>query len=329
MRRLEFLYLVLLFSLTAVLSWGFVLVRDGLEGIEVSGVGVRQGERFEISVPVVPFERAVLSYSRGARLSELYLQSETTTYEFFADQSDAVIVLEYDGFFKARRVVSLNFRDFVDENEDNFPDTLVLDPIDALNFRAWFVNIATYQAISLSNNWSVRERDCSGLIRFAAREALKVHDQSWYFESGLDPLAWLELTGIDLRSIKDVNEYNYPAIPILGAKLFLDNDGRFTHFADAYNLLRSNMVYIGKDLRLARPGDIVFFHHPSPSTFHSMILTGEGLIYHTGPLSERDSGALKVWSLEDYMRMMPYQWLPIESNEYFIGVYRFKFLPRI
>jgi len=29
------------------------------------------------------------------------------------------------------------------------------------------------------------------------------------------------------------------------------------------------------------------------------------------------------------MRMMPYQWLPINNNEYFLGVYSFKWLPRM
>jgi uncharacterized protein YfaT (DUF1175 family) len=88
------------------------------------------------------------------------------------------------------------------------------------------------------------------------------------------------------------------------------------------------MVFKGRDLGAARPGDIIFFHHPSPSTFHSMIFTGDGLIYHTGPLSETDSGVLKLWSMDDYVRTMPYQWQPIYTNENYLGVYAFKFLPQ-
>ena len=59
-----------------------------------------------------------------------------------------------------------------------------------------------------------------------------------------------------------------------------------------------------------------------------MIYVGDGLIYHTGPLSEDDPGAIKLWIMDDYMSMMPYQWLPVPGNTGFLGVYKFKFISR-
>jgi len=330
MKRTEIIYLFLLFSVTVAISSGFLVLKGDFGAIVVTGkAAIRRGESFSLEVPVSGLERPVLAYSRGASLLDFQTAEGTISYLFIADDPDAVIVVEYNGLFKARKTVSLDFEDFVDENFDDFPDMLVLDSNDAWCFRAWFVNIAAYQAIQFSGRWSNQERDCSGLIRFAAREALRVHDDNWFRETGIDTRLWFEKTGIDLTILPDVVKYNYPAIPIVGPKLFIDSNGQFTYFADAYNLVRSNMVYRGRDIASARPGDIIFFHHPSPSTFHSMIYTGDGLIYHTGPLSPGDSGSLKVWSLNDYMRMMPYQWLPINNNEYFLGVYSFKWLPRM
>ncbi|HQC15340.1 DUF1175 domain-containing protein [Mesotoga prima] len=326
--RMNIAYLFLVILTTVVLSATFLNFKDDYSNIRVQTSDVRRGESFSISVPKSTYERSTLSYVRGATLESFYSDSDLVTYSFCADDKNAVIVVDFKGLFRASKTLSLEFNDFVDSNSDGFPDKLVLDHEDAENFRAWFVNIAAYQVIEYSNNWKSEERDCSGLIRFAAREALKTHDEEWFSETAVDYDLWREKTGIDLRKIPDVREYNYPDIPILRNRIFISNDGAFTYFADAYNLVRSSMVFKGRDLGAARPGDIIFFHHPSPSTFHSMIFTGDGLIYHTGPLSETDSGVLKLWSMDDYVRTMPYQWQPIYTNENYLGVYAFKFLPQ-
>jgi hypothetical protein len=328
MGRFQLVYLILLLLITIALSSSFALVKREFERIDVSGSSIRRGESFSVYLPLIPFLRPMLSYARGVHLLDFTTEESLAIYEFSANDRDAAIVFEYQGLFKTRKSMTFTFQDFVDDNLDGFPDILVLDHVDSLSFRAWFLNIAMYQILEMSDSWKDQERDCSGLIRFAAREAMRVHNESWYRDTGINYEAWYERTGIDLRTIPDLRKYNYPLIPITGPRIFRDEAGEFSYFADAYNLLRSNMVYVGRSLISARPGDIIFFHHPSPSTFHSMIFTGDGLIYHTGPLSSDNRGVLKLWDLETYSRVMPYQWLPIENNEYFLGVYRFKFLPQ-
>src|SRR3546814_17097195 len=51
-------------------------------------------------------------------------------------------------------------------------------------FRAGFVRIAQEQLTKgPSPRWY--QQDCAGLVRFAANEALKVHDQTWLRSNGL------------------------------------------------------------------------------------------------------------------------------------------------
>ena len=51
-------------------------------------------------------------------------------------------------------------------------------------FRAWFVRIAQEQLRQgPSPRW--HQQDCAGLVRFAANEALKVHDAKWLRANGL------------------------------------------------------------------------------------------------------------------------------------------------
>ena len=328
MKRINIVYLFFVALTTIAISATYLNFKGDYTAITAVPSLVRRGESFSVSVPSSNYERPILSYVRGATLERFSSESNSSVFTFRADDEDAVIVISFSGLFRARKSLSLDFEEFIDSDSDGFPDKLVLDLEDAENFRAWFVNISAYQVIEFSKRWSDEERDCSGLIRFAAREALKNHKEEWFLETAIDYELWHEKTGIDLRAIPDVKKYNYPDIPILKGKIFLSNAGEFTYFADAYNLVRSSMIFKGRDLSVARPGDIIFFHHPSPSTFHSMIYTGDGLIYHTGPLSEKDSGVLKLWRMEDYLRTMPYQWLPIHNNENYLGVYAFKFLPR-
>ena len=328
MNRINIVYLFLIALTTIAISATYLNFKRDYTAITAKPGPIRRGESFSVSVPHSAYERPILSYVRGATLEWFTSESNSSVYSFRADDEDAVIVISFSGLFRARKSLSLEFEEFIDSDSDGFPDKLVLDLEDAESFRAWFVNISAYQVIEFSSRWSSQERDCSGLIRFAAREALKRHDEQWFFDSDIDKELWYEKTGIDFRAIPDVKKYNYPDIPILKNRIFISNTGEFTYFADAYNLVRSSMIFKGRDLSVARPGDIIFFHHPSPSTFHSMIYTGDGLIYHTGPLSETDSGVLKLWRMEDYLRTMPYQWLPIHNNENYLGVYAFKFLPR-
>ena len=127
--------------------------------------------------------------------------------------------------------------------------------------------------------------DCAALLRFAYREALHAHDESWLSSHPAE------------APLPSIRQYVYPQTP-LGANLFRVrpgpfhpediNNGSFAQFADAQTLMERNTYLIGRDLRLARPGDLIFYrqldqdspydvpgatHYHSP--FHSMIVCGE------------------------------------------------------
>lgn len=79
-----------------------------------------------------------------------------------------------------------------DVDHDGLPDVAELTSFnDRENFRRWFTWIAEMQFYNLSDQWNPEQRDCSGLVRFAWREALRPHDRQWFQRMGenYDPVA--------------------------------------------------------------------------------------------------------------------------------------------
>ena len=60
-----------------------------------------------------------------------------------------------------------------------------LDARQSQYFRAWFTRIVDEQVRRPSPRWV--HRDCAGLIRYAAAEALAEHDEKWLRANGLTP----------------------------------------------------------------------------------------------------------------------------------------------
>jgi len=284
------------------------------------------GDHFEVDLPNKQFESVSALTTDGLRIISKEFHDEKVTYKMQIIKQEATLKAVYSGFKEIVKEIELHFQGWDDVNNNGFPDVVELDEIDSERFRIWFVNIAVLQAVNNSEYWSKNERDCSGLIRFAYKESLKKHDEYWITSHGVNQEEWKELTGVDLSKIKDINSFNYPFVPVIETNLFLTETGKFSAYADAYNLLRHNTVFVSNKVDEAKPGDILFFHFPDPSTFHSMIFTGNGLVYHTGPVSEDNEGKVKLWLFDDYARLMPIQWLPVKENPFFLGFYRFKIL---
>ena len=142
-----------------------------------------------------------------------------------------------------------------DSYADGTPDFLRLHTTqDRQAFRAWFTSIAEAQADRPELPSEID--DCAALLRFAYREALHAHDETWL---GSHP------TETPQPSIR---QYVYPQTP-LGANLFrvrpgpfLPEDlgnGSFAQFADARTLMERNTYLVGRDVRQARPGDLIFY----------------------------------------------------------------------
>jgi uncharacterized protein YfaT (DUF1175 family) len=225
----------------------------------------------------------------------------------------------------------------IDSDNDGIPDAAELRTFqDRDNFRRWFTAISEIQFYQLSDQWNAEQRDCSGLVRFAIREALRRHDRLWFQKMGpgYETVA-PDVTGFDL----DQNP--------LGEKIFRTDfgsfhesdlrNGRFSEFADGRSLKNFNSVFVSRDRREAQPGDLLFFYQPwvQKYPFHVMIVLGtphiapngaqDWVVYHTGS-SPLDKGTVKKVQLSVLDRHPDPRWRPVESNKNFLGFYRLKIL---
>src|SRR5262245_27598434 len=104
-----------------------------------------------------------------------------------------------------------------DSDNDGIPDAIELRTFqDRDSFRRWFTAISETQYYQLSDQWNAEQRDCAGLVRFAARESLRRHDRIWLQKMGpayqsIAP----DVNGVDL----DNNQ--------LGEKIFRTDFGSF------------------------------------------------------------------------------------------------------
>ena len=222
-----------------------------------------------------------------------------------------------------------------DSYADGTPDFLRLHTAqDRQAFRGWFTSIAEAQADQPKLPAEID--DCAALLRFAYREALHAHDETWLVTHPME------------TPQPSIRQYVYPQTP-LGANLFrvrpgpfspedLGN-GSFAQFADARTLMERNTYLVGRDLRQARPGDLIFYRQldqnspydvpgatPHHSPFHSMIFCGEsGVVYHTGPIHQ-GKGEMRRLLLSDLLHHPDTRWRPLPENANFLGVYRWNIL---
>lgn len=219
--------------------------------------------------------------------------------------------------------------DNTDSFGDGTPDWMRLHTqADRLAFRRWFTELAERAADLPDAKLPPEITDCASLLRYAYREALHAHDDRWYAQfpaEAMPPLA-------------SVSQWNWPETP-LGANLFRTRpgpfhssdltDGTFAQFADARTLYSANAFLLGRDLHMARPGDLIFYRVlEGDSQYHSMVITGEQgewVVYHTGPISGR-RGEMRRVLLADLLRHPDPRWRPTPSNPNFLGVYRWNIL---
>jgi uncharacterized protein YfaT (DUF1175 family) len=222
-----------------------------------------------------------------------------------------------------------------DRFRDGTPDFLRLDdPTDQLTFRRWFTFLAEIQYFTPAPDRSAEIVDCSALLRYAYREALRRHDARWCGSSHL-PL---------IPAMNSVEKYSYPQTP-LGADLFRLCAGPFTssdlsnptfgQFASAETLQKFNTFFISRDITRVRPGDLLFYCRPTERIpFHSMIFLGrsqitEGkanyVVYDTGPDGTK-AGEIRRRPLEELLNYPDPQWQPKWTNPHFLGVFRWNIL---
>jgi hypothetical protein len=213
---------------------------------------------------------------------------------------------------------------------DGTPEFLRLtDPADQAAFRRWFTLIAEYQAIRPRGEVPKEITDCASLLRYAYREALKRHNDSWFLATGMDVPA----------PPGEIRAWHYPDTS-LGAALFrvrpgsfeaadLTN-GAFAQFADAKTLVERNAYFVSRDAREALPGDLLFYRQFGQSSpWHSMIVAEVGqrarVVYHTGT-DHGSPGELRRVLLSELLGHPQPQWRPVAQNPNFLGVYRWNIL---
>lgn len=219
---------------------------------------------------------------------------------------------------------------------DGTPDFLRLDSAaDRTAFREWFTAIAEYQALRPAAELPAEINDCAALLRYAYRGALHAHNEPWLEENKLETLAVLP----------SIKKYTYPHTP-LGAGLFrvrpplpAENLRQaFAEFADAKTLIQFNTFFVSRDVRLALPGDLLFYRQlEQNSPYHSITFIGRSrfisreesndliLVYHTGP-NGIAPGEMRRVQLRQLMQHPSPRWRPVAGNSNFLGVYRWNIL---
>ncbi len=210
----------------------------------------------------------------------------------------------------------------------NLPDWFPLHTAEDRDaFRRWFTAVADRAADLPPAKLPAEISDCSALLRYSLREALRAHDDKWYADAGRD-----------MPTLPSVLQWTYPNTP-MGNGLFRTRPGAFTpsdltsgtfaQFADAKTLVAANSFLLSRNLARARPGDLIFYRLlEDDSQFHSMIVTGphaEWVVYHTGPVNGT-KGEMRRVLLADLIHHPDPRWRPIPSNENFLGVYRWNLL---
>ncbi|MFN3987550.1 MAG: DUF1175 domain-containing protein [Rhodocyclaceae bacterium] len=187
---------------------------------------------------------------------------------------------------------------------------VMLDLEQSQRFRAWFVRIVEDQLRrGPTPRWF--HQDCAGLVRFAAHEALRLHDAAWLRAMGMaGPLPPEPELSTAQRQL---------------AQHWHQGGGARGPFVTAARLIAYNTVRTGHDVNLARPGDLLFFDQGDEQ--HVMIWMGHYIAYHTGTTTPTDNG-LRAVTLPQLMQWKDTRWIPDATNPNFIGIYRLRFLSR-
>jgi uncharacterized protein len=225
--------------------------------------------------------------------------------------------------------VEIRQDDAADAAGDGLPDWMPLHTDeDRRAFRGWFTELAERAAAMSPATLPAEVTDCASLLRYAYRESLVRHNDKWY----------AQFTAEQMPSLPSVRQWSYPNTP-LGMGLFRTvrgsyepgqaTDGTFSQFADARTLMMANAFPVGRDVRDARPGDLIFYRQlEQNSPYHSMIITGEHgewVVYHTGPIGS-GKGEMRRMAMADLMHHPDARWRPIAENTNFLGVYRWNIL---
>jgi uncharacterized protein YfaT (DUF1175 family) len=220
---------------------------------------------------------------------------------------------------------------------------VVLDGPQSDFFRAWMTLVVADQIQrGPSPRWS--HRDCAGLVRFAVREAFRRHDARW-----------VRANSIAVRNLPPELVLRAEQEPLRAG--WVAGDGSVQDYVGAFALIAHNSRPLGKEVAMARPGDLLFFDQGNDQ--HLMVWMGRWIGYHNGqtpvyanavepkvpkvpkrsaqpplkpqspqlPQSPQDNG-LRAVTLAQLLQWKDTRWRPQEDNPNFVGFFRLAFLSR-
>ena len=198
-------------------------------------------------------------------------------------------------------------------------DLSYLQPFDEQAVRDAVTRLALLQARKMSPQWEGKQRDCSGLVRFAYREALEVRSPKQKQKLGIPGALYLPAVSELSRRVLP----QYPQIWQVG----FENDGRprYRAFADAETLISFNFRKKARNLGLARNGDLLVFQKAleDDQPYHLMIFVEDRpdnlVVYHNG--ARGDDAQVRVVRVNDLMESPDAVWIPTTANPHFLGVY--------
>lgn len=181
-------------------------------------------------------------------------------------------------------------------------------------FVQWFRLMIQTQLKRPTPRW--QQRDCAGLVRFAAAESLRLHDAQWERANGLAPPFPPEL---NLTVAQQGLRHQWQ----LG-------DGSYSAYASAIDLIQHNSRLVTRDINMAQVGDLLFFDQGDDQ--HLMVWLGNRIVYHNGQtaaeLASGDTG-MRALTLGELLRWRDTRWRPHSGNPNFGGVYRLHFVQSI
>jgi uncharacterized protein len=207
----------------------------------------------------------------------------------------------------------------VEEEGEGEEDLSYLPPLDDQAVREAVTRLALLQARKMSPGWEDKQRDCSGLVRFAYREALEARSLKQKRKLGIPGALNLPVVSEFSRRVLP----QYPRIWQVGR----GDDGkpRYGAFADAETLIGFNFRKKARDLGLARNGDLLVFQKAieDDQPYHLMIFVEDRpdnlVVYHNG--ARGDEAQVRVVRVSDLMDSPDAVWVPTMTNPHFLGVY--------
>lgn len=181
-------------------------------------------------------------------------------------------------------------------------------------FLQWLVLLIEAQLRRPTPRW--QQRDCAGLVRFAAAEALRAHDADWVRANGLRPPFPPE---VQLTEKQQNIRHQWR-----------QTGGERSAYASAIDLIQHNSRLVGRDFHAAQTGDLLFYDQGDAQ--HLMVWLGRRIVYHTGQaahdMAAGDTG-MRAVRLHDMMRWKDTRWRPQPDNPNFAGVYRLYFVQAV